>query len=143
MKINDRAVAQQKVVKEFKESKGYKGKTIKVIDVGDGMSIWIDLRNYVLRDKKDSILGYYHGLSQVIWDIQKKLFFNGLKEKNTLEEVVKIQKELLQKVDDLVERLEILPIQHPFDEGWIDYIEGGGLKVKLKNDKIRAKEKNE
>ncbi|MBU1557871.1 hypothetical protein KKC45_02825 [Patescibacteria group bacterium] len=59
------------------------------VKLTDELEIWMDERNYILKNDKGDVLGYFGSLVPLIWDIFHEEFKLSLKEKAELEEIVK------------------------------------------------------
>ena len=78
------------------------------VKLTDDLEIWIDERNYILKDNKGVILGYFGNFLQLIWGLfsmKVKLSFNQEVE---LKDIVKRIDEAEKYIRGLVKKLEEL-----------------------------------
>jgi len=79
------------------------------VKITDTVEVWVDERNYILKNNGGKILGYYHSFVPLIWslfDTEVKLY---LGQEVELKDVVKKIDEAEKYIRSLAKKLEELP----------------------------------
>ncbi len=74
----------------------------------DTIEIWVDKRNYILKDDKGNIIGYFPSLVPLIWDLFAKKVKLSLEQEIELKEIVKKIDEAEKYIRSLAKKLEEL-----------------------------------
>lgn len=80
------------------------------VKLTDELEIWVDPRNYILRNNNGDVLGYFGSLVPLIWDIFHEEFKLSLKEESDLKEIIKKIDDAERYVRSLAKKLEELPL---------------------------------